>query len=244
MENASRAQQRLRNRGFNIAVDGDFGPISHAALISYVGRKSTISRLRFALGGAMAVEFPKVGIDRPLRLAHALGQQTAETGGFSRLVESMNYSVRGLRATFGRHRISDADVQRLGRKPGEGRLSICRQRQIANIVYGGTFGRDQLGNTQEGDGWRFRGRGVKQLTGRFNYTKYAPDLNLPVIEHPELLEDPLHGVRAACFFWSSNNCNELADQDDVVALTRRINGGTNGLDQRRDGVERGKRILL
>ena len=244
MENASRAQQRLRDRGYDIAVDGDFGPVSHAALISYVGRKRSISRLRFALGGAMALEFPKVGIDRPLRLAHALGQQTAETGGFSSLVESLNYSVAGLRATFSRSRISDADVQRLGRKAGEGPLPVDRQRQIANIVYGGSFGRSNLGNTQEGDGWRYRGRGVKQLTGRYNYTTHAAELNLPIVAHPELLEDPLQGVRAACHFWDSRGCNALADRDDLVALTRRINGGTNGLAQRRDGRERAKVILV
>ncbi len=244
MENASRAQQRLRDRGFDIAVDGDFGPISHAALISYVGRKRSISRLRVALGGAMALEFAKVGIDRSLRLSHALGQQSAETGGFSRLVESLNYSAAGLRATFGRNRINDADVQRLGRKRDEGPLSADRQRQIANIVYGGSFGRDNLGNTRQGDGWRYRGRGVKQLTGRYNYTSHAPELNLPIVEHPELLEDPLQGVRAACHFWDSRGCNELADQDDLIGLTRRINGGTNGLAQRRDGMERAKVILV
>ncbi|MAS84281.1 MAG: endolysin [Erythrobacteraceae bacterium] len=244
MQNASRAQQRLCDRGFDIAVDGDFGPISHAALISFVGRKRSISRLRLALGGAMAREFPKVGLERPLRLAHALGQQSAETGGFGSLVESLNYSVAGLRATFSRSRISNADVQRLGRKPGERALSTDRQRQIANIVYGGSFGRDNLGNTQEGVGWRYRGRGVKQLTGRYNYTTHADTLKLPIVEHPELLEDPLQGVRAACHFWDSRGCNALADRDDLIGLTRRINGGTNGLAQRRDAMERAKAILV
>mgnify|MGYP005812094703 CR=1 FL=1 len=244
MENARRAQDRLNTKGFDIAVDGDFGPISHAALISYVGRKNAISSLRFALGGAMAIEFAKVGLDRPLRLAHALGQQSAETGGFSRLVESMNYSTRGLRAIFGRHRISDEDAERLGRKPGEGGLSVARQAEIANLVYGGEWGRRNLGNTQYGDGWRFRGRGVKQLTGRENYTSHSAALNLPLADRPELLEDPLQGVRAACWFWDSRDCNALADRDDLEAVTKRINGGLNGLDQRRDGTDRAKAILL
>ena len=244
MENAKRAQERLSDMGFDIVADGDFGPLSYAALISYVGRKTSVSRLRFALGGAMALEFPKVGLDRPLRLAHALGQQTAETGGFASLVESLNYSVAGLRSTFSRSRISDADVQRLGRKAGEGPLSVDRQSQIANIVYGGSFGHSQLGNTKPGDGWKFRGRGVKQLTGRNNYTAHAVDLKLPIVEQPDLLEDPLQGVRAACFFWDSKGCNEIADQDDLAALTKKINGGLNGLAQRRDGMERAKSILL
>ena len=85
---------------------------------------------------------------------------------------------------------------------------------------------------------------MKQLTGRYNYTTHAAELNLPIVAHPELLEDPLQGVRAACHFWDSRGCNALADRDDLVALTRRINGGTNGLAQRRDGRERAKVILV
>ncbi len=244
MENAERAQQRLKDRGYSLAVDGVFGPVSMATLMSFVGHRSTVSTLRIALGKAADREFPKVGITTPLRIAHALAQQSTETGGFSKMVESMNYSVRGLLLVFSRSRISRADAEKFGRKPGEGALSITRQSAIANIVYGGDWGRRNLGNTEPGDGWRFRGRGVKQTTGRFNYGEVKRITGIDVIADPDLLADPDTGVLAGCIFWETHNCNELADEDDIVALTKRINGGTNGLDARREALARAKEIVL
>lgn len=244
MENAERAQQRMKDRGYSLAVDGQFGPISLATLMSFVGQKSTVSSLRLELGKAAYVEFPKVEITTPLRLAHALAQQSVETGGFSTLTESMNYSVRALLLLFSRSRISRADAEKFGRKPGERSLSIERQSAIANILYGGSFGREQLGNTEPGDGWRFRGRGIKQTTGRYNYGQVKSITGIDVISHPELLSQPDTGVRAGCIYWEVHKCNELADQDDILALTKRINGGTNGLDQRKAALARAKEIVL
>lgn len=244
MENAERAQHRLIARGYALEADGDFGAQSFAALMSFVGDKSTVSLLRLELGRAAARHFPAAGIDTALRVAHALAQQSVETGGFGRMIENLNYSVAGLKATFSRSRISAADCERLGRKPGEPALSLARQLEIADIVYGGAFGRDQLGNTQSGDGARFIGRGAKQTTGRSNYSEVKKLTGVDVIANPALLEDPDLGMRAAGIFWKSRDCNKFADSDDIKKLTERINGGTNGLEERKAALVRARAILL
>ncbi|MEA3042086.1 MAG: putative chitinase [Sphingomonadales bacterium] len=244
MENAQRAQQRLVAKGYAIKVDGDFGPASYAALLSFVGQQAQVNQLRSDLGKAMAKYFPGVGLDTPLRVAHALAQQSVETGGFSKLVENLNYSVAGLLSTFGTARISEADCQRLGRQAGAPALSPAAQEQIANIVYGGAFGKRELGNDQAGDGWKFRGRGAKQTTGRFNYNDVKTVTGIDVIGNPDLLADPDMAVQAACIFWSKKNCNQFADRDDILGLTKAVNGGTNGLPDRRAALLRAKAILL
>ena len=244
MENAKRAQQRLIDRGFDLVVDGDFGARSMAALISHVGARPVVSELRTRLGKAAARHFHDAGIITPLRLAHALAQQSVETGGFSTLVESFNYRVTVLRATFSKKRISDADCQRLGRKDGEAPLSEARQRDIANLVYGGKWGQENLGNTMDGDGWRFRGRGAKQTTGRSNYADVRQVTGLDVVANPDWLAEPDLGMRAAAIYWKKRGCNAFADADDIVGLTKAINGGTNGLEERRSALKRAKSILL
>jgi putative chitinase len=244
MENAARAQQRLTAKGFAVAVDGNFGGESYAALISYIGGQSQVGALRTDLGKAMAKHFPSVGLTTGLRVAHALAQQSVETGGFTKLVESLNYSVTGLRATFGKNRISDADCNRLGRKPGAPPLPPAVQAEIADIVYGGPFGKAQLGNTEPGDGSRFRGRGAKQTTGRANYNDVKAVTGIDVIANPDLLADPDMAVQAACIFWDRKKCNGFADKDDILGLTKAVNGGTNGLDERKAALVRAKAILL
>jgi putative chitinase len=107
-------------------------------------------------------------------------------------------------------------------------------------------GRADLGNTQPGDGKRFKGRGPIQITGRANYSKYAKLLNLPLVDQPELLEQPEAGFRAAAAFWKNNGLNELADQNTSAAflkITRKINGGTNGLPERQRYWALAKRAL-
>ena len=244
MENAKRAQQRLVDRGFILKVDGGFGGKSFAALMSYVGDRKEVNDLRLALGKAADKHFGSASLTTGLRVAHALAQQCVETGRFNTLVESLNYSVAGLRGTFSKARIGDADCQRLGRKTGEAPLSVDRQRDIANIVYGGAFGKAQLGNTKPDDGWTFRGRGAKQTTGRANYGAVKTATGLDVLTRPELLEDPDIGVQAACIFWKEKACNPFADADDIEGLTKRVNGGTNGLAERKVALKRAKEILV
>jgi putative chitinase len=101
----------------------------------------------------------------------------------------------------------------------------------------------RLGNTQSGDGKRFKGRGPIQITGRFNYKKYGDLLGVDLVDHPELAADPQWAFATAGLFWKSNGLNELADKPDFVAITKRINGGTNGLADRQMYYERAKKVL-
>jgi putative chitinase len=103
-------------------------------------------------------------------------------------------------------------------------------------------GRKDLGNTQPGDGARFRGRGVIQITGRANYTAMGKELGLDLLTHPELAEQADTAVRIACVFWAARKLNALADKDDVLAITKRINGGTNGLADRKAALARAKKL--
>jgi len=168
-------------------------------------------------------------INTPLRLSHFWSQISHECAGFKTFQESLNYSVDGLLKTFSRKRISEVEAARYGRIPGR----PADQKAIANIVYGGDFGRKQLGNTQPGDGWEFIGRGPKQITGRANYTEMARKLGIDLVDHPELMLRPDVGLKAACEFWVSRGLNSLADKNDIVAITKKINGGTLGLANRR-----------
>lgn len=186
-----------------------------------------------------------------------IGQIAVETGGFRATRESLNYSVQGLLNGFSRKRISEADAKKYGRverKVG-GKTVIDRpanQKAIANILYGGEFGRKHLGNTQPNDGWDFRGGGDKQLTGRYNWTKYSMDSygDDRVLKDPTIIDRYPDKSYTAGWFWNDNQLSALADQyplppisdpryEDVVtqavtAITKKVNGGTKGLEQRID----------
>jgi putative chitinase len=103
--------------------------------------------------------------------------------------------------------------------------------------------RDDLGNTQPGDGPRYKGRGLMQLTGRFNYRQMGEKLGLPLEEKPVLAGEPLTSLRIACEYWKSRDINDPADQDDLLTVTRRVNGGLRGLDDRRDYLRKAKTAL-
>lgn len=180
------------------------------------------------------VEF---GIDTPLRQAAFIAQIGTESNGFKSVVESLNYSVEGLKI-FG-SRLTTEQRQRLGRKPGELALSPSRQADIANIVYGGRYG-----NVNPGDGWKFRGRGLKQVTFHDNYLACGKVLGLDLIANPDLLLLDENAARSAGWFWKANNCNQFADKEDIVGLTKRINGGTNGLDDRKARYIIAKGVLV
>lgn len=165
------------------------------------------------------------GIDTPKRQAYFIAQVGTESGGFTVVRESLNYSVAGLNI-FG-SRLTAAQREQLGRKPGEPALSQERQAAIANLVYGGRYG-----NNLNGDGWKFRGRGLKQVTFHDNYAACGKALNLPLLTNPDLLLEDANAARSAGWFWQANNCNRFADASDVPGLTRKINGGTNGLPDR------------
>lgn len=117
-------------------------------------------------------------------------------------------------------------------------------RYVHEIASGEAYeGRKDLGNTEEGDGVRYKGRGLIQITGRANYKECGDALDLPLVEYPALLEEPINACRSAGWFWESRRLNELADKGDFLLITKRINGGTNGYADRLAYWERAKEVL-
>ncbi|WP_416759643.1 glycoside hydrolase family 19 protein [Pseudomonas sp. BNK-6] len=166
----------------------------------------------FALNEAM-VQFK---IDSRVRMAAFIAQVGHESGQLRRMVENLNYSAERLQAVWP-NRFDAALAVQVARKP----------EQIANIAYGG-----RLGNTLPGDGWKYRGRGLIQLTGANNYRAAGAALGLDLINHPELVEQPDTAAMVAGWFWQSNGLNELADAGQFAKITRIINGGLTGQAER------------
>lgn len=177
-------------------------------------------------------------IDTPKRLAAFIAQIGTESGGFSTIRESFNYSAEGLRVTFPT-RITAEQAVKFGRRPGEKSVPIERQAAIANHLYGGRYG-----NNTAGDGWKFRGRGLKQVTFYDNYLNCGNALGLDLVGNPELLIDDANAAMSAGWYWSFAGCSMFADADDFVGLTRAINGGTNGLKDRKARWEIAKKVLI
>lgn len=167
-------------------------------------------------------------INTPLRLSHFFAQIHHESAGFIRLQENLNYSVEVLLKTFGRHRITEAQARQFGRTPKQ----KANQEAIANILYGGQWGKKNLGNIKPGDGFKYIGRGYKQVTGLSNYTQLSKDTGIDYVNNPQWLLREADAMLSACWFWQKNKCNNWADKDDVVGLTRVINGGRIGLAER------------
>lgn len=158
-------------------------------------------------------------INTPARRAAFLAQCAHESGGFRSLIENLNYSAQGLMTTWPQ------------RFPFQIAALYARQpEKIANRAYGNRLGN---GDEASGDGWRYRGRGVIQLTGKNNYQACGAALKLDLVKSPELVEQLLHACRTAGWFWSSRNLNVLADAGDFVGITKGINGGLNGLEDRK-----------
>ncbi|AZD32624.1 hypothetical protein [Pseudomonas chlororaphis] len=181
-------------------------------------------------------------LDTPLRLSHFFAQVRIEVGDGYALVESLNYRPEKLtKFSYFSSRPDEADLY--GYKPG---IQQANQVEIANRAYNGISGNSDLGNGDiaSGDGWKFRGRGLKQLTGRYNYSQFTtlyPQVwggeNLDFISNPELLEEPKYAARSAVFFWLKNKLYEIADKGDapefVNAITAKINLHTDSYGDRR-----------
>lgn len=167
----------------------------------------------------------KWGIDTFREVASFLANINVESEGLTRLTESLNYSTEALLAKFSRSRISAADAQKYGRNSAH----PANQEAIANILYGGTFGAKQLGNTQPGDGWRFRGYGPKQITGRDNQTRFAMAMGMRVEDVPAYIRTPEGGMQSAGWFWKSHDLDAKAATPGVEDDRRAINGGVFGL---------------
>ncbi|MGC4041988.1 MAG: glycoside hydrolase family 19 protein [Flavobacterium sp.] len=173
--------------------------------------------------------FKKYAINTPRRIAHFLAQLHEESGGFSKFTENLNYSPQGLIKTFGTNQISVAQANLYGRTANQ----KANQQAIANTVYGGIWGKTNLGNIQSGDGWRFRGRGLIQLTGRSNYQAYKNYSGHDVIANPDLATRPDIAIDIAGWFWSVRfKLNPIADKNNINSITEKINGGLTNLDER------------
>lgn len=167
------------------------------------------------------------GIDTRLRIAHFLAQVLHESGRMSRVVENLNYSAEGLLKVFPRY-FSDLRMAR----------AYARQpRCIGSRVYGGRMGNC---NEASGDGYRYRGRGLIQLTGKHNYREFSDWIGDDVVAEPDRVASH-YAAHSAVFFWSRHDLNPLADRDDLKTITRRINGGLNGFKDRLHLLERAKK---
>lgn len=163
---------------------------------------------------------PQYEINTKLRVCHFLAQILHESGHLKYKSENLNYSAKALRSVFGKYFKTDEIAKEYERKP----------EKIANRVYANRMGN---GNEASGDGWKFRGRGLIELTGCSNYKACGQDLGLDLVKNPDLIvSDAEICVKTACWFWNKNKLNELADKDDINNITKRINGGLNGIDDR------------
>jgi len=162
--------------------------------------------------------------DTDEEVALFLAQVGHESLDLNKLAENMNYKSQRLISLFGRHRISVADAAKYGASQG----TKADQRMIANILYGGEWGRKNLGNTQPNDGWDYRGSGPMHLTGRGNFALCGDDLGLPILAQPELVRtDCSIAIQTAIWFWENR-----VSGTTVKSSTRQINGGYNGLEDR------------
>lgn len=173
--------------------------------------------------------FAKYGIDTPKRQAAFIGQCGHESNSFKVLEENLHYSAQALMRVWP-SRFDQATADKYANNP----------EMIANKVYGG---RADLGNTQDGDGWKFHGRGVIQLTGQSNYQVCGDALGQSFTTQPELLLEPQWACMSAGWFWNRKQLNLLADDENWTTMTKRINGGTLGLDDRINRIHKAMDIL-
>lgn len=173
---------------------------------------------------------PEYQIDTPQRMAAFLAQCAHESGGFSAIKENLNYRAATLRKIFPKYFPSDELAAQFAGKP----------EAIANRVYANRMGN---GDEASGDGYRYCGRGLIQLTGKDNYSWFAASLEIGPEEASEYMETFEGAAQSACWFWETNNLNQWADRGDILTLTKRINGGTIGLEDRKKHYEHALHIF-
>ncbi len=176
---------------------------------------------------------PDYQIDTPRRVAAFVAQCSHESGGFRTIRENLNYKWQSLRKLFPKYFPTDELAQQYAYRHN-------KQEAIANRIYANRMGN---GPEDSGDGYLYRGRGLIQLTGKENYSWFAASLDISVKEATEYLETFEGAAQSACWFWESNNLNQWADNDDILTLTKRINGGIIGLEDRIKHYEHAKEVL-
>ena len=179
---------------------------------------------------ALAQLLPEYDINTPHRVAHFVAQCAHESNNFLFIQENLNYKAASLRKTFAKYFPTDELAAQYALKP----------EKIANRVYANRMGN---GDEASGDGWRYCGRGLIQLTGKDNYTFFAGSLGIPVEEASGYLATFEGAAQSACFFWEQNKLNRFADANDVKGLTKAINGGFIGLEDRIRHTEHALHVL-
>ena len=175
---------------------------------------------------------PQFEITTKNRIAAFVAQCGHESAGFKILRENLNYSASGLHGVWPKRFPSVAAAQPYNRNP----------EKIANKVYSGRMGNGDEGS---GDGWKFCGRGLIQLTGRSNYTQFSHDVyhDNRIVDNPDLVGQKPDAIASACWFWNKNRLNAVADTGDMVKMTKIINGGKLGLAERTEGFHKGLAVL-
>jgi putative chitinase len=169
--------------------------------------------------GALNSILPQYDIDTPKRVAAFLAQCGHESLGFTELSENLYYSANGLRIHFGKY-FKTVDPLKYEKKP----------EKIANRVYANRMGN---GNEASGDGWKYRGRGLIQLTGKSNYAAFSAAMKVDAVTTPDLVSiSKKIALLSAIWFWNKNKLNALADKSSITAMSKKINGGVNGLEER------------
>ena len=161
--------------------------------------------------------FVKYDIGTPKRQAAFIGQCAVESANFTRLQENLNYSAQRLTQVWFSRFPNVSMAEPYAHNP----------EKLANFVYAG-----RMGNLQDGDGWKFHGRGLIQLTGRENYANCGSGIGVDIIDNPDLLLTPKYAALSAGWFWNKKGLNALADTQEYGTMTRRINGGLTGLEER------------
>jgi putative chitinase len=176
---------------------------------------------------------PDYGIDTPQRVAAFLAQCAHESGNFVFLKENLNYRAASLRKLFSKYFPTDALAEQYASLPNKAEA-------IANRIYANRMGN---GPEESGDGYRYCGRGLIQLTGRNNYESFADSIESTPEEVSQYLETFEGAVQSACWFWETNNLNQFADTDDIKTMTKRINGGFIGLEDREKHYNHAKHVF-
>jgi putative chitinase len=180
---------------------------------------------------ALCQILPDYDINTPERVACFLGQTMVESAGYTAIQENLNYRPETLMKVWPSHFPTEDVANQYAHHPD----------LIANRAYAGRMGN---GDEASGDGWAYCGRGLIQITGKDNYSKFADSIGTPLEQIPEFLTTFEGCVQSACWFWEANNLNDLADQINVLALTKKVNGGTLGLQERKQYTQRAQQVLV
>jgi putative chitinase len=172
--------------------------------------------------------YSKYDINTRLRQNHFLAQILHESSGLTIFQENLNYSAKRLMQVWPRRFPTLSIAQQYEHNP----------KALANKTYGG-----RLGNINDGDGWLYRGRGMKQLTGRYNYTKLSKEIDVDFVSNPDLVCSKEYAFIVAGWFWDAANCNQYADKNSINGVTKAINGGLIGINERIEWKKKVDRIL-